>query len=881
MQDEKKYIKYKGITRLPSDHDSFDGELEESINLSITGGELRPVLPPQVIGTLPGEFKFVHKNAGYEHFIYQDGNTIRAARYAGGVITDMGVILNIGVATLYNINAVGNTLIILTSQDVSYCIWKNNSYVDLGSQLPFPVINFDLHGVTYPDSDRSFDLSARINDSNVNWDEAYIWKLDNTKGTYVGEDYIKPPDNKSVVEQFTLDYVYHTVTNRIGNNTGLKLLSYADENASLVDLMVMGEINKGVQAITGDDYFLFPFFLRYAIRLYDGTLTHHSQPFLMLPTKFLPFEAGKDAPWSSNFVIKFPKVGELRYSHPAMYLSGYKDIIASVDIFISAPIYTYDQNGGINGLMPNPYADTSPTSPDYLFGGIFRAKDKILAELSAVGNFYKVGSISIDDLENSATGKDFKVENLTSIVNQEPMSDDYRSHAKIIADGTFTYNHRLHLVGVKEKPFNGFSYTYDDQYVSLRDYGNIKTNTFFYVKPQPFLFYPDTKASEITFFETAIVGGVNGKNMKRLTLTEHSRLNGAFYLDPGLNPVASHGGVFAPISGALTTSSYKDQGNVLFVSGHQNPFVFPAASRVTLPVGKILAVSSNTEAISQGQFGQFPLYAFTDDGIWALEINAEGKYMARQPVSREVATNPRILQMDKMLAYISGKGVTVLSGVNTETISAFIRENNIRTSKISITDVLIALVAPELQQVYNTAATFEEFSAGASLAYDYITDAGRIFVINPAYPFSWVYDLRSKTWSKVLSDYKRVVNNYPDCYVQEGDGKIRNLATIAPQSEDLTRCMFITRPISFNDANFLIRSLAHRGIIESVINVVIYASRNGVDYSVIHTGKDRLLRMHGSGYRYYKLLVIADLKPHESISGTEIDFMVKYANRMR
>ena len=67
----------------------------------------------------------------------------------------------------------------------------------------------------------------------------------------------------------------------------------------------------------------------------------------MLPTKFLPFEAGKDAPWSSNFVIKFPKVGELRYSHPAMDLSGYKDIIASVDIFISAPIYTYDQNGGL------------------------------------------------------------------------------------------------------------------------------------------------------------------------------------------------------------------------------------------------------------------------------------------------------------------------------------------------------------------------------------------------------------------------------------------------------------------------------------------------------------------------------------------------------
>ncbi|HJJ50707.1 MAG TPA: hypothetical protein O0X01_04200, partial [Methanocorpusculum sp.] len=544
---------------------------------------------------------------------------------------------------------------------------------------------------------------------------------------------------------------------------------------------------------------------------------------------------------------------------------------------ISEPIYTYMQSGVINGSI-----SLNLGEPPYIFGGLYKSMDAIKKEIGRTSNFYLIHSIPVEDMMTSKSLSDVPVENLGALVNQQRMEDDYRSHSKIIADGTFTYNHRLHMVGVKEKPFTGFLYTfYDEQYVSLSDYGNIKTSTAFYVGPQPFLYYPDAKASEITFFETAIVGGVNGKNMKRLTLTEHSRLNGAFYLDPGLNPVASHGGVFAPISGALITSSYKDQGNVLFVSGHQNPFVFPAASRITLPVGKILAVSSNTEAISQGQFGQFPLYAFTDDGIWALEINAEGKYMARQPVSREVATNPRILQMDKMLAYISGKGVTVLSGVNTETISAFIRENNIRTSKISITDVLNALVAPELQQVYNTAATFEEFSAGASLAYDYITDAGRIFVINPAYPFSWVYDLRSKTWSKVLSDYKRVVNNYPDCYVQEGDGKIRNLATIAPQSEDLTTCMFITRPISFNDANFLIRSLAHRGIIESVINVALYASRNGVDYSVIHTGKDRLLRMHGSGYRYYKLLVIADLKPHESISGTEIDFMVKYTNRMR
>ncbi|MDD3064580.1 MAG: hypothetical protein PHX50_17500, partial [Massilibacteroides sp.] len=67
MQNEKKYIRYKGITRLPSDHDAFDGELEDVVNMSLTGGELRPVLPPELIGTIPGQFIFVHKNQGFEH----------------------------------------------------------------------------------------------------------------------------------------------------------------------------------------------------------------------------------------------------------------------------------------------------------------------------------------------------------------------------------------------------------------------------------------------------------------------------------------------------------------------------------------------------------------------------------------------------------------------------------------------------------------------------------------------------------------------------------------------------------------------------------------------------------------------------------------------
>ena len=131
MQNEKKYIRYKGITRLPSEHDSFDGELEDVVNMALTGGELRPVLPPQVVESLAGHFLFVHKNQGFEHFIHIDGSLVKASKYQDGSITSLGTITNIGTSTIKTINAIGNTLIILTNKDILYLLWKDGSYKSL------------------------------------------------------------------------------------------------------------------------------------------------------------------------------------------------------------------------------------------------------------------------------------------------------------------------------------------------------------------------------------------------------------------------------------------------------------------------------------------------------------------------------------------------------------------------------------------------------------------------------------------------------------------------------------------------------------------------------------------------------------------------------
>lgn len=849
MQNEKKYIRYKGITRLPSEHDSFDGELEDVVNMALTGGELRPVLPPELIDTIPGQFMFVHKNQGFEHFISLDGSTVKAYDYKDGSITSLGDITNIYGEEIVKCEAVGNVLVILTDKEVKYALWKD-TYQYLGNNIPFPNISFNLSTAsTTPE--RFWAILGNFSSD--------ISKLAQAPGHY--------PHRRSSIDR------------------GDSIVSSDFKNE------IFGRINNKLSSIMDGGKFIFPFFVRYALRLYDGSLVKHSQPFMMLPTKFIPFTVSIDSVDENKIEFQFPYGSVLRYSYSGVAgISRFSDIIQSVDIFISRPIYSYLYDGEINGMIDNPgYKGPGHIFPEKIMSGFFKSRDDIMEEIESTGSFYLVHSIPINDLESSQSNKEIKIKNLDTIVHRELMTDDYLSHDKIVAENSFTYNHKLHLSGISRSMFPGFKLADQRCY-----YEGAKNEASIEIGNQPFIFYPG-KSSHLTIAEyTQDQWGETRWREKSFKLNSHPTLNGSYYIDPDLNNITNDGpfGSTSIDVKILFAQQKQDESEVnkLYVSAHQNPFIFPVNSRITLPVGKIIGVASNTEAISQGQFGQFPLYAFTDDGIWALEVGSDGRYTARQPVSRDVAINPNVLQMDSMIAFITAKGVTLLSGSDSQPISEIIRENNIRSSRITISSMLDALntsgvldstIKNRLQTTYNTDVPFETFSAGASLAYDYITGSGRILLINPLYDYSYVFDLGTSTWSKVTTSYKRVVNNYPDCYVQDGEGVVYNLSHIPDALDNTTTCMIITRPIKYNDLNFVIRSLSHRGIFKSVLNVGIYASRNGQDYHLIKTGKEKLIRMTGSGYMYYKILVIANLKPNEVISGIDLDFMVKYSNRMR
>ena len=228
-------IKYNGFTANPSDYECPDGDLAMSIGLVPEDGALKPVLPPKKILSLDENEKvaFIHKTSAFTHYIiYNSSNgAIKSLDKDTNVSTSIGTLSNVS-----HFNAVGNTLLAFSNDGISYVLWKNGAYTLLGNHIPDIEISFGLVG--HP---RLFSLS------------------DESKST------------------FTITF------NGIGKDALYN--EFSEDNKTRITEQVMAKVNKFIaQETTNKGRFCFPFFVRYALRLYDGSLVYHSAPILMNPT---------------------------------------------------------------------------------------------------------------------------------------------------------------------------------------------------------------------------------------------------------------------------------------------------------------------------------------------------------------------------------------------------------------------------------------------------------------------------------------------------------------------------------------------------------------------------------------------------------------------
>lgn len=205
------------------------------------------------------------------------------------------------------------------------------------------------------------------------------------------------------------------------------------------------------------------------------------------------------------------------------------------------------------------------------------------------------------------------------------------------------------------------------------------------------------------------------------------------------------------------------RGNVLKVSAVDNPFCFAPINTYTPSQGDILAISSNAVALSQGQFGQYPLYVFSKDGVWAMEGTASGgvTYARSYPVARELCTNGNsICCTDSGVLFLAKRGIMLLQGSSLSCITDAIDAESHFMQGVDHENILYKIARITETQYALSREPLSDFLKG-NVAMGYVSAENEVWVSNNDFNYSYVYSLSNGTWTKISKSFMCFVNSYP------------------------------------------------------------------------------------------------------------------------
>ena len=319
-----------------------------------------------------------------------------------------------------------------------------------------------------------------------------------------------------------------------------------------------------------------------------------------------------------------------------------------------------------------------------------------------------------------------------------------------------------------------------------------------------------------------------------------------------------------------------------------NPFVFPISSRYTMS-SRVLGCAIATTALSTGQFGQFPVYVFTEDGIWAMETASDGTFISTKPLNREVCINAdSITTIDNAVVFVTAKAVMMISGSQVVNLSP---NMNGKHFALSVSSDEYGLIEGSNWGQFVDALTdsthFLSFMRDAQIAYDYTGD--RLLFIKEDEGYQYVFMLKTNTWHKIMMDgytfipsLSHVMNAYPDSYVNARISTLGhyvwNFSTVLNvTSTENRKGIIITRPIDLGEPDIrkTIKSIRIRG----------QYNRNDVKYILLgsfdgHTWKV-LTSLRGGSYKLFRMIILTNLSPTERISWIDIDYESRFATKLR
>lgn len=873
MNEKQQQLTFdKGMTNIPSDAICSDNELEECLNMYYADGEHHPIQSPvEFMNGLTGKVLFVHKLASGEHFIYRtpiadNDQTVYSLKWrTKNDATEHDIVNDYGTEKDVQITALGKTLIVnIPGKGIKYFLWKaNDGEYSSFNNLPEPNIAFEL---------------GKLNEKE--------WR---------------PAFEKSKME---ISDQWLTVR----DDGGVRYVDINESYETEYNDAIVGLYRKNLEKIRRDKGFSRPFFVRYALEMYDGSYTKISAPILMFPS----ITQNNFAYLRSSRTLLYVRTLRAGLYYCAEYdYTEWNDIVKGVTVFVSDGIEVQDVSGHEEGVITSVDGGDIPglplisqraykeAKPGTLGGDIneaanfnpftLREEKDIVEDLKSVSVFYKIFELGTS---NNTGGEYLKASSLirdnvmTNLTSQEQLTDDFYSHNTMSADFTTTYNNRLLLAGVRRGFFKGFTsfMPYNKNADSQRP---ITTENLFirvWIKTDEgdriigkmfetddiigrYFFYPDPRAYKAEIYK--VYEGIVPLMylIKEIDLKEHPFLNGAIYLEglpDGTENMEAISSDMYPVPDDVDTPEYLY--NQVFNSEVNNPFVFRAEGNITVGNGKIMALASLTQALSQGQFGQYPLIIFTDEGIFAASIDNTGVVKAVHPMSREVLNNVRsVTQTDGAVFFSSAKGLMVVVG------------NEVRCVSEQMNGICSGVIF----------GSFQSYLKNAFIAYDYRDSL--LWIMNGS-SICYLYSIRSGTFSHYHfpAPINNVVNYYPDFLLQDTGqqtSKLYSLMERTPIADDIISTyegFFTTRPMKFENALALksIMQIIHIKQIESgTVTMRIFASNNLDKDSTTWV---ELHSLRGEPWKYYKFRFdFANWKATDTFAGSVVVTQERRIEKLR
>lgn len=748
--------------------------------------------------------------------------------------------------------------------------------------------------------------------------------------------------------------------------------------------VIIGLANEFIESANKDNKFVMPFFVRYALKLKTGQIINLSAPCYIEPnTLYAPeiFLREKSTQLTHVFTQPIARAYQSTLYYRVVLgpssLDVWKDVVESVVVAITPPIYLYDQSVSeetlkskakildkdayvyfsgadswgesknrsltIDGAL-TPSNDYSCYFMLLPTGGTLTTSNSLKVDTAirdrqraALATWYIVKEIPIGAITTSDewVRLDLDAGVLSAIYAQDTgdvnlLADTAVSYYKFMgANGSFAYNNRLFYFGGSEKRFGGWnplrmsgwvgSWPSTEHSPSFRI--NFSDGTFVYE-------YFDTRNvtlsnSRIRFWAYPSASAIsveypyqNGTYTKYLQPQGTVELAFAFYYDTASR--TSTGGT--PIG----VESYP---NKLYMSYQNQPLVLDRNASITFS-GTIRAMSVVTQALSQGQFGQFPLYVFTSDGIWMLEISSTGAISFSHPVSRDVLTQgTQPLQTDDAVFFITAQGLKRIVGSKVDLVSEVMHGAATNAYRFAMPEVAPTVddfphrVAATLYngvretQLSPIVTDFLTSIQTARMLYDYTQRLIHVYMGTQGH---YVYDLDGGEWAEqrfveaqwgaisgnidyflAIPNPVSIVHQYPYSVMQINrtysnstdaglyvyDGSTRGNGVTEFGGEFPRFASALTRPIALTSPTEMKALMDFRLIGQKADavgqarsapfhRVLVYASRDGVRWH-------RLNSLKKSSYKYFRFLIYSFMADADTLTGLTLHYQVRRTNKLR